>query len=194
MQSFALTRDIEERWKSLIALGVLLVLCGLAALLFVGLSSLISVLYLGMLFMLGGIAEIAFGIQKRKEGQLGYHLVVGLLFAVGGWFIFSNPLTNLFVFTLMIAILFLVSGLANLIGSITERFSGWGWFALNGLIAVAAGVMILRNPVESSYWLIGTLTGIEFLFRGFAWISLGMAGRRLSIGHGLSAAQASPLV
>lgn len=164
------------------ALGILMVLCGIVAIAFVGITSMLSVLYLGALFMIAGIAEIIFAIQTRKEGHLWFHLLFGVLFAVAGWFIFTNPLANMFFMTMLLATVLIVTGIVTLLGSVIEQFEHWGWFALNGVISIAAGFLIFRNPVESTFWVIGMLVGIEFLFRGFAWINLAWAGRQLAHG------------
>lgn len=182
MDSFALSHDLERKWPWLLSLGVLLVLAGIVAIVFVGLTSLFSVLYLGVLFMLTGIAEIIFAIRTRGEGHLWFHLLMGVLFSVGGFFIFTNPVANLILLTMMIAVLLIVSGVVSLIGSVVEQFKNWGWFALNGVISILAGFLILRSPIESSFWLIGILVGIELMSRGFAWISLGWAGRQIAHG------------
>jgi uncharacterized membrane protein HdeD (DUF308 family) len=87
---------------------------------------------------------------------------------------------------MLMAAVFLITGLSTLVASVVERFSNWGWFALNGAVAIAAGILIFRNPLASSVWLIGMLVGIEFMFRGFAWISLGLTGRALAHGQLMS--------
>ncbi|MBX3020042.1 MAG: HdeD family acid-resistance protein [Bdellovibrionales bacterium] len=180
METFAIAKNIEKKWGWLLALGLLSVLCGLIAITFVGVTSVLSVLYLGVLFMVIGISEIAFAIQTRKDGHLWYHLLMGVLFSVGGFLIFMNPIANLILLTFLLATLLIVSGVVNVIGSFVDRFTNWGWFAINGAVGVVAGYLILSNPLESSMWLIGLLVGIEMMFRGFAWISLGLAGRKLA--------------
>jgi uncharacterized membrane protein HdeD (DUF308 family) len=182
MFSSAIAQNIEKKWGWLVAVGVLMMVTGILAIAFVGVTSLLSVIYLGLMFMVGGVAEIIFVFSTRPHSDMWYHLLFGLLFAVAGFLIFSNPLPNLVFLTMLIAAVFLVTGLSTLIVSVVERFSNWGWFALNGAIAVLAAVLIFRNPLYSSIWLIGTLVGIEFLFRGFAWIALGLTGRALSRG------------
>jgi uncharacterized membrane protein HdeD (DUF308 family) len=177
--TFAISQNLENKWPWLLGLGALMVVCGLFAITFVGFSSLVSILYLGALFMVTGVAEIIFAIRTRSDGHLWFHLLFGVLFAVAGWFIFMNPVANLIVLTLLIATVLLATGIVTLIGSVVEQFHNWGWFALNGVISILAGFLIFRNPVESSFWLIGVLVGLEFLFRGFAWISLGWMGRSI---------------
>lgn len=183
MNTFPLARNLEGKWGWLVGLGVLKVFCGLVALAFVGLTSVLSVLYLGALFMVTGIAEIVFAIRTRGQGHLWYHLLFGTLYAVAGFIIFANPIANLLFLTVLISAVLIVSGTVNLIGSLVDRFPGWGWFAFNGAISAAAGFIIMSRPFESSLWVVGVLVGVEFLVRGFAWITLGLAGRSV-VPHG----------
>jgi uncharacterized membrane protein HdeD (DUF308 family) len=183
MFSSAIANNIEKKWGWLVALGCLLVVMGILAVSFVGLTTYLSVVYLGAMFMVTGLAEIIFGIRTRADGDVWYHAVFGLLFTIAGYMIFTNPLPNMVFLTMLIAAVFMVSGVSTLIAAVVERFSNWGWFALNGAVAVAAAVLIFRNPLASSIWLIGMLVGLEFMFRGIAWISLGVRGRALVHWH-----------
>lgn len=183
MGSFPIARNLEQKYPWLLALGAVMVVGGFFALAFVGLTSLFSVLYLGGVFMLTGVSEIIFSLRTRHDGHLWYHLLVGALFAVVGWFVFTNPITNLVVLTLLIATVLLVTGIVTLVGSLVEQFEHWGWFALNGVVSIAAGFLIWSQPLRSSVWLIGVLVGVELIFRGLAWLRLGFVGRDLALMH-----------
>ena len=180
MFSSAIAQNIEKKWPWLIGIGSLMIVIGALAISFVGLTSLLSVIYLGVLFMFGGIAEIIYAYNTRAHGDMWAHLMFGFLFALAGFFIFFNPLPNLILLTMLIAAVFLITGLSTLVAAVIERFTNWGWFALNGAVAIVAAILIFRSPLASSLWLIGTLVGLEFLLRGVAWISLGLTGRALA--------------
>lgn len=180
MSSFSLAQNINKKSGWVVALGILQIIFGALALSFVGLVSMVSVIYLGVAFMVCGISEFIYGIKNRAHGDMWFHLLWGSLATVCGYIIVNNPAENLVVLTVLIAVLFLAGGIVELVGSVTERFANWGWFALNGMVGIFAGYVILRNPVINSLWLIGTLVGIQMLFRGFAWLSLGMTGRRVA--------------
>lgn len=174
---------IDHKWFWVAALGAFKVGLGLFALCFVGFTSLLSVIYLGALFMVSGVAEVLYAILHRRDGDLIYHASFGVLSALAGYLMFINPIENLFFMTLVIAFLLMLSGVISLLASFFERFPRWGWFALNGLIAVAASALILRDPLHATTWLLGTLVGVEMIFSGLAWMSLGLHGRRLSLSH-----------
>jgi len=171
-------RFAQKNWGWILALGFLQVMLGFIALTFVGLTTLISVVYLGALFMVSGFAEVWVGIQRRQDGQWGAHLFFGILYIVGGALIMWNPVGNAVFLTALIAMILLVSGLVGIVGNITERGSYWLWFAFLGVVSVFLGLSILRTPLESSIWLIGTFVGVDMLLKGFTLMNIAWAARR----------------
>ena len=61
--------------------------------------------------------------------------------------------------------------------SVAERFEGWGWVLLNGVVSVILGAGIWREWPLSGLWVIGLFVGIEMLFGGLSWVMLGLAVR-----------------
>ncbi len=179
---YGISRAIQKNSGSLIFLGVLQLILGFIALTFVGLTTLVSVVYLGALFVVGGVVEAYVGIQKRQDGHMAAHLIFGVLYAVCGVLITLDPMGNAVFLTMMIAVLFLVSGLVGLVGSLIERGPHWLWFTFLGLVTIVLAVCILRTPLESSIWLIGTFVGIQMLMKGITFINLGLIGRKAKNG------------
>jgi uncharacterized membrane protein HdeD (DUF308 family) len=55
------------------------------------------------------------------------------------------------------------------------------------VISVILGVLIWQDLFESTFWLIGTLVGIELIFNGWSWVMLGLAAKSIpeaGAGHG----------
>lgn len=178
--SSSLTQSMNRKSNWVLTFGILQVLFGIFAVAFVGVTSMVSVIYIGVLFMITGVSEIVYAVRTREHGDFWFHLLLGALSTVCGFFVFNNPLENLVLLTILIATLFIVIGATTLIGSVVERFANWGWFALNGVVSILAGYYIFKNPLVNSLWLIGFLVGVQMLLRGVAWISLGWTGRRIS--------------
>jgi uncharacterized membrane protein HdeD (DUF308 family) len=63
--------------------------------------------------------------------------------------------------------------------SLLERFEGWGWVLLNGVISLILGVGIWRQWPVSGFWVIGLFLGIEMVLSGWSWIMLGLAARSI---------------
>jgi uncharacterized membrane protein HdeD (DUF308 family) len=79
--------------------------------------------------------------------------------------------------TFLIAACLLTGGVLRIGVSAVERFEGWGWVVLNGVISVVLGVGIWRQWPLSGLWVIGLFVGIEMLFSGLSWVMLGLAVR-----------------
>jgi uncharacterized membrane protein HdeD (DUF308 family) len=75
------------------------------------------------------------------------------------------------------AVFFLVSGLFQFIGSIWVALPGWAWQAVDGIIAIVLGLLVLAQWPTSGLWVIGLFIGIDLIFYGAAWIALALGLR-----------------
>jgi uncharacterized membrane protein HdeD (DUF308 family) len=55
--------------------------------------------------------------------------------------------------------------------------NGWGWVLISGLVAIAAGLLIVSALPNSAAWTIGLLVGLKMIFAGWSFITLAIAGR-----------------
>jgi uncharacterized membrane protein HdeD (DUF308 family) len=161
-----------------IFLGSVYLLLGIFALAFASATSLVAIITLGMVLIGAGIAEIVYGLQGRKRGQLWPHLAFGSLALICGALVLMNPVENTLGFTLIAGFLLVASGLAKVIGSLAERSTGWGWFATNGIISIILGGFILRAFPISAFWTIGVFVGIDLIVAGASLIGLGASAKR----------------
>jgi uncharacterized membrane protein HdeD (DUF308 family) len=76
-----------------------------------------------------------------------------------------------------VAACLLVGGILRIVVSLVERFEGWGWSLLNGVVSLLLGAVIWRQWPLSSLWFIGLFVGIEMLFSGLSWVMLALAVR-----------------
>jgi uncharacterized membrane protein HdeD (DUF308 family) len=72
---------------------------------------------------------------------------------------------------MLMAVFFLVSGLFQFIGSIWVALPGWGWQAVDGIIAIVLGLLVLAQWPASGLWVIGLFIGIDLIFYGAARIA-----------------------
>ena len=171
--------QIKQNWGWFLALGIVFVLAGLAAIAFPLLSTIATKIALGWIFLAGGVLMIlhAFSASGWRGFLLG--LLIGVLYVVaGGWLAFF-PFTGIITLTILLAALFLAEGVLEVIMAFRVRpHEGWAWLLLSGLVAVAVGVMIAMQLPSSAAWAIGLLTGINLLMTGASFIALALAGRR----------------
>jgi uncharacterized membrane protein HdeD (DUF308 family) len=164
-------------------LGLLLVVCGVAAIVLpaaTAVASLTGVVFLGVLLTAAGLATIFASYRAGRWSGLLLHLFVGVLYLVSGLLILDSPGRSALSITLLIAMLFIVMGIFRILGAAIIQFPQWGWSLLNGVVTLLAGMVIYRHFPESAIWVIGLLVGIEMLFCGWTWIMLAAGIKRLA--------------
>ena len=132
----AARRAIAERWGWFLALGIILLLAGAAAIAFPLRSTIAAKVALGWIFLAGGAVLVvhAFSIKEWRGFLLG--LLIGLLYLVaGGWLAFF-PFTGIVTLTILLAALFLAEGILEVIMAVRVRpHEGWIWLLLSGSIS-----------------------------------------------------------
>ncbi|CAN1724601.1 membrane protein HdeD [Hyphomicrobium sp. 1Nfss2.1] len=170
---------ISDKWGWFLALGIVLLLAGLAAIAFPLLSGIAAKLVLGWLFLIGGVMLIVHAFQAPGWGGFLWELIIGALYVVVGGYLAFFPLAGLLTLTVLIAALFIAEGVFEVIMGFRVRpHEGWGWLVLSGIAALVVGAIIAMGLPESAVWALGLLVGINLLFSGWSYIFLALAGRR----------------
>ena len=162
-----------------LGLGVLLLLLGILALGSTVFTTLFTVAFLGSLLLVSGIVKVVYSFWARRWGGFFASLVTGLLYLVTGALILWQPGPAAVALTLLIAILFLVSGIAKILGSLTLRFQEWGWVLFSGVVSLVLGGLLIAAWPLSGLWAIGVFVGIDLIVLGWTWIILAMGAKRL---------------
>ncbi len=166
----------------MLALGILLVVCGTTAVVFPVITSVAAVNVLAVVLMIAGIATIIGSFWTGKWSGTLVHLLVGILYLAGGYLITERPLVTILMVTIFLAVSFMVIGAFRIVAALVVRFPQWGWALLNGTVTFLAGLIIfrlLRQEPVSALWVIGLLVGLELLLNGWTWMMLALALRRL---------------
>jgi len=154
----------------LLVLGALLIVVGMVAISASFIATLATVVVLGFLLMIGGAVEIVDAFLGRGWRGFWMHLLAGILYLVLGFLMVQRPLAAAAFFTLMLATAFFIGGLFRIIFALSERFHGWGWVLLNGIITLVLGILIWREWPEAAYWVIGLFVGIDMLLDGWSLV------------------------
>ncbi len=170
-------REIAQHWGWFLAFGIGLLLLGIAAVARSVSATLISMVFFGWLLVLAAGIEIAQAVMVGKWAGFFYHLLAAILFGVTGLLMITRPVISAEVLTVLMAMFFIVGGLFQLIGAWSIGLPGWGWQALDGIIAFVLGLLVLGQWPASGLWVIGLFIGIDLIFYGIAWIALALALR-----------------
>ncbi|MFO1020505.1 MAG: HdeD family acid-resistance protein [Planctomycetales bacterium] len=171
--------QIRKRWFWFVALGILIVLLGTMALGSSVLMTLASMVFVGWLMVISGIAQALHGFSNHGWGGFFIDLLIGLLYAVAGFLIISHPAATAVTLTAMIATLLIFGGIFRIAIAATVKFHNRGWLFLNGLISVFLGISIWHDWPFSGLWVIGMFIGIDMIFNGWSLIMLGFAAKNL---------------
>jgi uncharacterized membrane protein HdeD (DUF308 family) len=173
-------RDLESLQESrlfLIGMGIALIVLGALAMGSSFITTLATVLVFGLLLLLGAAFQTVTAFWARRWKGFALHLVAGVLYFIAGVFLIENPMEGALGLTLLVAACLLGGGTLRVILSLVERFDGWGWVLLNGIVSVLLGAAIWMQWPLSGLWIIGLFVGIEMLLSGVSWLMLGLAIR-----------------
>jgi uncharacterized membrane protein HdeD (DUF308 family) len=175
-------QHLRNGWWWLFGLGVLLAVCGAAALIVPAATlgtSLIAMILLGVSLMIGGIGTIVASFYTGKGSTMLLHLLTGILYVVAGFVITDRPLQSAVMMAAFVAALFMVAGVFRIVAAAILRFPYWGWALVNGLVTFLCGAVIYRHFSQSAIWVVGVLVGVELLLHGWNWIMLSLAIRSI---------------
>jgi uncharacterized membrane protein HdeD (DUF308 family) len=178
-----LSTEMECLRKSsfwLLVLGALLIVVGMVAISASVIATLTTVVMVGTLLIIGGVVEIVDAFLGRGWRGFWMHLLAGILYLVLGFLLVQRPLAAAAFFTLMLAAAFFVGGLFRIIVALSERFYGWGWVLLNGIITLVLGILIWREWPEAAFWVIGLFVGIDMLFAGWSLVITALTIRSIA--------------
>jgi uncharacterized membrane protein HdeD (DUF308 family) len=173
-------RLISEKWGWFLALGIVLIVVGFVAIVFPLLSTIAAKIMLGWLFLIGGAFMVLHAFQAPGWQGFLWSLLIGILYLIAGGYLAFFPLTGLITLAILLAFLFLVEGIFEIIMAVKVRpHEGWGFLLLSGIAALAVGVLIAMDLPGSATWALGLLVGINLLFSGWSYVFLALTGRKM---------------
>lgn len=173
--------DLRKNWGWFLTLGILLTFLGVLAIAASTATTIVSVIFLGSLLVIGGIAQTIYAFWIRKWSGFSLSLLAGILYSVTGIFLIIHPIEAAISLTLLLAAFYIVGGLFRMITSVMTRFNLWGWALLSGTIKFILGMLIWQGWPETGLWVFGLFIGIDLIFFGWFWIVLALSARKNNI-------------
>lgn len=167
---------LRAKWGWIVALGVIYLIAGVCAFGSVFFATVVSVLFVGAMMIVAGVAEIINAFQFKTWGKFLFWLLLGALYVVAGFITFENPLLAAATLTLFLGIALVVSGIVRIFLAFGMNSAApWGMVAISGLITLVLGAMILARWPVSSLYVLGIFLSVDLICAGVSWISMGMA-------------------
>ena len=163
----------------IMALGVIYVVVGFIALGSVVMATAASVLVVGIMMVIAGVAEVINAFQIKTWGKFFLWLILGALYIVAGFITFENPLLAAVILTLMLGATLVISGIMRIILAFgMKQGAPWIWVVLSGAVTLLLGLIILARWPVSSLYILGLFLGIDLVVAGASWFGIGLGLRR----------------
>ncbi|MBV0892356.1 HdeD family acid-resistance protein [Paracoccus sp. Z118] len=159
-----------------IALGIILLILGVFAFANLLLATVASVYFIGIMMILGGIAQMVLAMRVRGWGRTLLLLIAGVLYILAGFFAFVNPVLASTLLTLVLAASLLVAGVLRFVVALQERpRKGWGWVLAGGIVSFIVALIIFAGWPVNSLWVLGLFLSADLIVQGVAWLFFGIA-------------------
>lgn len=159
--------------------GILMIICGIAALALPVASTLAVVLVVGIALIAGGlIGFFASFSEPSGSGKWLNMLWSVLAFGIGVWMV-MHPGIGAVSLTMVVGVMLVVRGATSLFMAFDSNFgSSRIWLGLGGAVGIVLGGIVLFNLMEMSWGLLGTFIGVDFLVSGVTMLLVAMMGRK----------------
>jgi uncharacterized membrane protein HdeD (DUF308 family) len=172
---------IQAHWKLFLFQGIVMVILGLIAIAAPNVATLAIAIFIGWLFLIGGVVRALSLWRARHAPGFVWSLIAALLAIVLGLVLVLRPLEGVLTLTMVLIALFIVEGVASILVALEFRrhIRHWGWTLLNGIIDLVLAYLIFQGWPSTAAWAIGLLVGINMLFLGLSLTMTALAGRAL---------------
>ena len=165
--------------KKIIIFAVVLIVLGVLSILLPAYIGLTITVIIGILFVIGGALRTTFAFITTSWGSAILRFLFGLVMLLGGIWLIANPEMGMTTLTIILAIMFIVDGISEVMFSFFIKPIGGGTIMLlDGIFSIVLGILIFAKWPASGEWAIGLLVGIKLVIDGIALLTLGMVSKK----------------
>lgn len=177
------TRNAIRQHRTLFLIqGVIMVILGILAIAEPVVATLAIDIFIGWLFIIGGIVRLVATFQSRSAPGFWWSILIGVLAIIVGFILVGKPMQGVLTLTMVLIVMFLVEGVLQIIAALEFRkalASSWVWLIISGVIDIVLAGLILAGWPGTAAWAIGLLVGINLLFAGIALTMTALAAGKL---------------
>jgi uncharacterized membrane protein HdeD (DUF308 family) len=171
--------EVRKSWSRFLLFGILLMILGALCLVKAQTATTFSILALGWILVISSVFWLVTAVQALGWSGFFIYLLSAVIRGVCGYLLIRHPDAGAAGVTMLLAVLFIVSGLFRTAAACVIRFPWWGWTVLSGLVAIGLGVYILVIWGTASTFLVGIVIGVDLIFDSAALIAFAAALRSL---------------
>ena len=154
----AVKDTVRLHWQLFLAQGVIMVILGVLAVIWPGISTLAVDIYVGWLFLLSGIVGIASMFLAQNVQAFLWSLLTAALSLFVGIVLLWHPVEGAVSLTLVLIAFFIVEGVFQIVASLSYRdvFPGqWGWMLASGIVDLLLAGLIIKGWPSTAAWALG---------------------------------------
>ncbi len=172
----ALERETGFGWGWFIVVGVALLVAGGLATLSLPVTSAASLYAVGMLMLIGAIAQLATRLLVPAWRGTGFLVFSTVSYGAAGVLLILNPVLSSDALTVTLALGLILSGVTRIrLSAGMPPLPGWGWITASGLVTAAAGFAFVHFLVLRPVWLLGVVLAVDLAFQGVTAVAFGFA-------------------
>ena len=165
-------------------LGVIMIIAGVLALLNPFPASLAATKLAAWAFLILGAVQIFEAFRAESWGGKLWTLLLGVIAVIVGINLLGEPLSGMVTLTLILGVMFIVSGIFKLIvGWKIHKTEFRISVILSGLVSLIIGIIIMTNFPASAATSLGILLGIELISNGISATALGLSRKAGGVSH-----------
>ncbi len=174
----ALAAEIKSSYGWYVALGVVLIVAGIAAIAYPAYAGLALTTLVGVLFLAAGGMYLINAFMARSAGGFVFRLLLSVLNLGAGVLLLMKPFEGLTALTVVLGIVLFLGGILKILFSrALTGIPGVGMILVSGIASIVLAILIWAKLPTSSELAIGILIGIDFIISGLSLVSIAMRAK-----------------
>jgi uncharacterized membrane protein HdeD (DUF308 family) len=160
--------ELRRVRRFLLAIGIVALLAGIAAIVVPIAASVTMTLFIGWMLMFWGVLAAVHAIRTPASGGVRtWRIVEAALALIAGFYLVVLPLSGTITLTFLLSAWLLATGVVALIAAWQHRGQeGVGLGVLDGVLSLVLGILIAVSLPSSAAWAIGLLVGVYMIWWG----------------------------
>jgi uncharacterized membrane protein HdeD (DUF308 family) len=172
--------SIKQHWMLFLIEGIVLIALGAAAMLVPVLATLAVAIFLGWLFLIGGVVGAVTTLMHRHAPGFWWSFLSAIVTIVAGLLLVGWPVNGAVSLTVVLGAYLFAEGVASMMLAFQHRRQmsrRWGWLFLNGVFDIFLAGLIAWLLPAIGLWVLGIIVGIDFVLGGAALIAMALEAR-----------------